>query len=188
MVVQKKEIYVNEKQLALLQARQRRKVFLAGRGAGKTTVAGFHLLDCAGHLPRAKFFLLGITYNQVQSILLPPMLHAWEIRNVFENKHYVVGKKPPPNFKAPFQPVKNYENVISFFNGFTIVMLSFDRVNANRGSNFDGGVIDEGVLINKDRYDKEIKPTIRGNIYNFPNSHYHHSELFLSSQSWTVAG
>jgi hypothetical protein len=100
----------------------------------------------------------------------------------------VVGKKPPDNFKAPFQPVKNYENVISFFNGFTIVMLSFDRQNANRGSNFDGGVIDEGVLINKERYDKEIKPTIRGNIYNFPGSHYHLSELFLSSQSWTVAG
>ena len=188
MKVSPKEIYVNPKQLALLQARQRRKVFLAGRGAGKTTVAGFHLLDCGAHLPRAKFFLLGITYNQVQSILLPPMMQAWEIRNVFENKHYVVGKKPPDNFKTPFQPVMNFENVITFFNGFTIVILSFDRQNANRGSNFDGGVVDEAVLINKERYDKEIKPTIRGNIYNFPDSHYHHSELLLSSQSWTVSG
>src|SRR3954471_18199214 len=95
---EKKHIYVNAKQLALLQATQRRKAFLAGRGAGKTTVAGFHYLDCSAHLPRAKFFLLGITYNQIQSILLPPMLEAWNLRNVKENIHYVIGKKPPDNF------------------------------------------------------------------------------------------
>src|SRR3954447_20354555 len=116
----KREIYVNEKQLRLLHATQRRKAFLAGRGAGKTTVGGFHLLDSAAHLPRAKFFLLGITYNQIHSILLPPMIEAWSIRNVRENKHFVIGQRPPPGFEAPYQPVKNYENVITFFNGFTI--------------------------------------------------------------------
>jgi hypothetical protein len=174
--------------LALLQARQRRKAFLAGRGGGKTFVAGHHFLDCAGHLPRAKFFLLGITYNQIQSIFLPPMIRAWESRGIIENEHYVIGKRCPVGFDNPYEPPKNYENVITFFNGFTIVMISFDRPNANRGSNFDGGVVDEAVLINKERYDKEIKPTIRGNNYVYPDVHYHHSELFLSSQSWTIAG
>ena len=29
---------------------------------------------------------------------------------------------------------------------------------------------------------------IRGNIYKFPNNHYHHSELLVSSQSWTTSG
>src|SRR3954464_14913269 len=109
---EKKHIYVNAKQLALLQATQRGKAFLAGRGAGKTTVAGFHLLDCAAHLPRAKFFLLGITYNQIQSILLPPMIESWAIRNVIENRHFVIGQKPPASFEKPYQPIKNYENVI----------------------------------------------------------------------------
>lgn len=184
----KKGIYANPKQLALLQATQRRKAFLGGRGAGKTTVAGFHLLDCASHLPKAKFFLLGITHNQLTSILLPPMIEAWSDRGLQENKHFVIGHKPPAGFESPFQPVKNYDNVISFFNGFTIIMLSFDRPNAHRGSNFDGGVVDEAVLINKERYDKEIKPTIRGNIHKYPESHYHHSELLLSSQSWSITG
>lgn len=189
-----KEIYVNEKQLAILQAKQRRKVLLAGRGFGKTTVGGFHFLDCAAHLPRAKFFLLGITYNQIQSILLPPMIETWAIRGMKEYDpikkigHYVIGRNPPNGFASPFQPVKNYENVITFFNGFTIAMLSFDRPNSNRGGNYDGGVIDEAVLINKERYDKEIKPTIRGNIYKYPDIHYHHSELLMSSQSWTITG
>jgi hypothetical protein len=189
----KKPIYVNPKQAAVLTSRQRRKAFLGGRGAGKTTVAGHFSLDACACLPRAKFFLLGLTYNQIQSIFLPSMMAAWEKRGLKEYidarhpGHYVVGKRPPDDFATPYQRPRNYENQITFFNGFTLSMLSFDRSDRNRGGNFDGGIVDEATLINKDRYDKEMKPMIRGNIYRF-NTHYHHSELLVSSQSWTAAG
>ncbi len=190
----RKAIYVNQKQRAVLAAIQRRKAFLAGRGGGKTTVAGHHYLDAAAQLPRAKFFLLGLTYNQIQSIFLAPMTEAWARRGVREHLddkspgHYVVGKRPPAYWQTPFQKPAYYENQITFFNGFTISMISFDRSDRARGGNYDGGGADECVLINKERYDKEIKPMIRGNIYKFPNNHYHHSELLLSSQSWTTSG
>lgn len=190
----RKNIYVNQKQAALLRSRQRRKAFLGGRGSGKTTVGGYHSADCTSALPRARIGLLGLTYNQIQSIFLPPMIHAWDTRGFIEHLddrrpgHYVIGKKPPDYWAQPYQRVTYFENQITFFNGFTISMLSFDRSDRNRGGNYDGMIVDEAALINKDRYDKEIKPMLRGNIYKFPDNPYHHSELLLSSQSWTSSG
>lgn len=190
----RKPVYVNPKQLQLLQSYQRIKVFLAGRGGGKTTVAGFFIRQVLTVLARAKFFMLGLTYNQIQSIFLPPMLAALETCGIFEYVsdsepgHYVVGRKPPAHWASPYQKVKNYDNVITFFNGFTIVMLSFDRSDRNRGGNYDGGILDEAVLINKERFDKEIRTMVRGNIYKFPDNHWHHNILILSSQSWTSSG
>ncbi len=138
--------------------------------------------------------MLGLTYNQIQSIFLPPILAALENCGFFEHLsedrpgHYVVGRRPPPHWQSPWQKVKNYDNTITFFNGFTIVLLSFDRADRNRGGNYDGGIVDEAVLINKDRFDKEIRTMIRGNIYKYPTNRFHHNLLLVSSQSWTAAG
>ena len=153
----RKAIYVNPKQRALLQSKQRRKAFLAGRGGGKTTVAGHFSLDTASNLPRAKFFLLGLTYNQIQAIFLAPMTEAWKRRGLREHLddktpgHYIIGKRPPAYWTTPFQKPSYYENQITFFNGFTLSMISFDRSDRARGGNYDGGIVDEAVLINKER-------------------------------------
>lgn len=182
-------IWVNPKQQAFLKAKQRNKVFIGGRGSGKTTTAGLHIRELLSQLPRSKGFILGLTYNQILTIFLPPILSVLENCGIYENVHYVIGKKPPPGFLEPYQRVKNHENVISFFNGMAIQLISFDRKDVNRGGNNDWGIIDEAVLINQDRYTKEIGATIRGNLYKFPsNCHLHHSTIYLSSQSWLTSG
>lgn len=185
----KKAVYVNKKQAQFLNARQKVKVFIGGRGSGKSTLAGFHIYQLLAMLPRSKGFILGLTYNQILTIFLPPILSALESMGIYENIHYVIGRRPPQGFAEPFQKVKNFENLISFFNGMVIQLISFDRKDVNRGGNNDWGVIDEAVLINQDRYSKELDATIRGNTYKYPASSYlHHSRIYLSSQSWLSSG
>jgi len=184
-----KKIYVNPKQLLFLNAKQKRKVFIAGRGSGKTTCAGFHIRQLLSQLPRSKGFILGLTYNQILTIFLPPIISVLESCGIYENVHYVIGKKPPVGFLEPFQKVKNYENLISFFNGMVIQLISFDRKDVNRGGNNDWGIVDEAVLINQDRFSKELEATIRGNTYKYSDkAHLHHSICFFSSQAWLSSG
>jgi hypothetical protein len=58
-------IYVNEKQRQFLAVKQKRRSFVGERGSGKTTVAGHETQT--NYLPRAKGFLVGLTYTQLTS-------------------------------------------------------------------------------------------------------------------------
>jgi hypothetical protein len=188
------EVYVNPKQEAFLQSPAKEKIFIGGRGSGKSTCNGYQVYLYFLHLPRAKGFILGLTYNQILTKFLPPMMDVWANLNLHEYSrenpwgHYVVGVKPPAHWAKPYQPPRKYEQVITFFNGFTIEFLSFDRKNHTRGGNYDFGIFDEAVLLNKERHDTEILPMIRGNIHRFPNNTYHHQRVYTSSQSWLPSG
>lgn len=187
-----KTIYLNAKQLAFAQAMQKKKVFVGGRGAGKSTVNGVQSFQFATFLPRSKGFILGLTYVQILTKFLPPVFDMWRNMSLVEHTdqrkgHYVVGKRPPSNWQTPYQSPKYFNNVISFWNGVCIELISFDRANLNRGGNYDWGIIDEAALIPKERWDKEIRPSIRGNIYRFSHP-CHQSMVFTTSMPWLQSG
>lgn len=168
-----RRIYVNEKQRQFLAAKQKRRTFVGGRGSGKTTVAGHQTRVEMNYLPRAKVFLAGLTYTQLTSNTLPAMEAAWYAHGLreYDQKsgfgHYVKGKKPPTDWIKPIQPPSNFENVITFLNGYTIQLLSMDRAELARGGNYDGGHIDESALMKYEHVTKILAPMIRGNIHQY---------------------
>ncbi len=182
-----KPVYVTEPQLELMQSRAMVKVFLAGRGSGKTSFGGLTAYQFIYHLPRSKGFICGLTYKQILNNFLPPMIDLWESMGLTEDIHFVVGKTPPKEFKRAYSRPKKYDNVISFANGTCIVLISMDRKDLARGGSYDWGIFDEAVLINKERHDKEIMPMFRGNEDRFPH-HLHQNVIYLSSQSWLPSG
>lgn len=187
-----KAIYLNAKQKAYVQATQKDKGLCGGRGAGKSTVNGADSFINIIQLPRSKGAFLGLTYNQITTKFLPPVIDMWQRLGLREHTdsipgHYVIGKRPPEYWAKPWQPPQYYQNVISFWNGTCIEMLSFDRKNVNRGGNYDWLIVDEAQLINKERFDKEIRPSIRGNLYRY-NSPRHHSISFTGSMPWLPSG
>jgi hypothetical protein len=189
-----KPIYLNPKQLAFIENNARRKVFIGGRGTGKTTVGGVQQYLYSVKMPRSKGFILGLTYNQILTKFLPPMLEMIERMGMREHKdrkspgHFVVGKKPPDNWQKPYSAPRNWENTITFFTGRCIELLSFDRRDTTRGGSYDDGWFDEAVLIDKFRHDKEILPMIRGNDYRFQGNPYHGQRSYVSSQAWLPSG
>lgn len=182
-----KALYINARQKEFLQGKQRTKLFLAGRGTGKSTCIGFGTRMRAQSLPRAKIFFASTTYNQILTKTLPAIEDIWMTMGMIDGVHYVIGKRPPKHFVLPYKPPRKYENIITFMNGFTVEMLSMDRANLARGGNYDGGEIDEAALIKAEDYRQVLVPSIRGNIHRFAS--YHHQQVGLyTSIPWKPSG
>jgi hypothetical protein len=190
---ERRRVYVNTKQAQFLNARQKRRSFVGGRGSGKSSVLGHKTRQEFNYLPRAKFFLAGLTYNQILTKTLPSAMESWTAHGLMEYNqksklgHYIIGKRPPSNWILPYQAPRNYENCISFINGYTLEMLSFDRPDTARGGNYDGGHLDESALFKREHVAKILRPMIRGNIYRF--THYlHQSFCDYTSAAWLPQG
>jgi hypothetical protein len=186
-------IYLHTGQQLFLAHPAKTKAAVCGRGYGKTTMLGLGAYHCIANLPRSRGFFLGLTYSQILTKFLPPILELWERLGLKEHVsnsepgHYVIGCKPPDHFEQPWAKIKKYQNVISFFNGAYIELLSMDRKDLNRGGSYDWGAADEVQGINRDRFYTEYHVAIRANPHRY-NSPYHHTLLLTGSMPWLASG
>jgi hypothetical protein len=197
------EIHLNAAQQASFLLGAKNKVTIAGRGVGKSTIGGWdvHNVNCT--MPRAIMAVTGSTYGQLLTRTLPSTFKFLESLGYkqYESKkspgNYVVNRKPPEHFIAPFERVMKHDNIISFSNGNALLLLSQDRAGSGRGPNVDYELLDEALTVNKERYDQETSPTNRGNEdkwgtlsrYPVPYHHGYHylsSMPFLPEQKWLL--
>ncbi|MEO7175354.1 MAG: hypothetical protein ABI002_06165 [Saprospiraceae bacterium] len=191
--MRKNEVYLNAKQIEFLRAPQKDKTFMGARGTGKSTEIGACTSQQAAYMPRAKIFFSSSTYGQLQTKTIPAMEVIWnqvglkEYKSAKEPGHYRIGQRPPPGWANAFQEPRRYENIISFFNGFRIELLSMDRPDLARGGSYDGGHIDEIALVDEKDYGKVLRPMIRGNRHRF--THYMHQQICkYTSIPWLKKG
>lgn len=188
-----KRVYFNGRQIAFATALQKIRVLIAGRGFGKSTLIALILYLMLRAMPRAKIFFSSTTVEQIKNSTLPPVIAKLGEMGITENRHFVVGKDPWAHhsahkwFKRPISPVKEFDNVISFWNGFTVVMLSAAKPSGKRGGSYDSGIVDEAAFVKRSFFQQVLMKMIRGNLYRF-NTHLHHSLFILSSQARTVEG
>lgn len=175
------------------KARQPFRVWIGGRGSGKSVMIGVSQRQKMADLPRAKFFFASSTYTQILTKTLPPITKIWENFGLIEhipglaNGHFVIGKQPPKNWITPLDRPRKYTNVITFCNGYTIEMLSMDRLELARGGSYDGGEIDESTTITQEALSRILQPSIRGNTHQF--SHWSHQQLSLyGNMPWKADG
>lgn len=186
-------VYLNPKQIQFLEAPQKDKTIIAGRGFGKTTLIGAECFLSLSHLPRSREFFCSSTFAQLLTKTLPPIIQFWESMGLKEHRsksdpgHFVVGKKPPVEWETPYSQPRKFDNVISFYTGNCIELLSMDRPDLQRGGSYDRGHIDECALVEKDHIDKILLPSIRGNRHRF-KSHMHQQLNRYSSMPWLLKG
>jgi hypothetical protein len=153
--------FLNPVSQLYLMAPQRVKVQNIGRGGGKSYSNGVDIAQDLKLLPRAKGLFLGLTYSQILSNTLLPVCSALEAYGYYRDVDYVIGKRPPGYFRTPWQKPEKYDNVMTFWNGYTLILASFDRPQLLRGGSNDFAKVDEALLVNKDKYDEVIVPTLR---------------------------
>jgi hypothetical protein len=180
--------YVNQKQDIFLNATQKSKIFVGGVGTGKSTVMGIQMARDAKSMPRAHGYLLGNTYKQIITNFLPSLLAAWERVGLKENKHFVIGKKPPSSWELPFMANRNFEATICMCSGFQLSFLAADRKDMNRGSSFQIGYIDEMALIKKEFHSEILASRRRGAKEYFGEHPRFRSETGVTSMPATAAG
>lgn len=184
----KKQFYLNPIAQLFLLAWQLVRVLIAGRGFGKSFVNGLKIMMYVRDMPRSRGLFLGATYTQILTNTLLPIKSAWSIYGYHEGVHYVVGRKPPENFDKPFMKPDRYDNIITWWNGTTVVLASMDRPELNRGGNNDWVLTDEALLIKKTEYDRNIAPSIRGSHTSLKGKPGHLQESFTSSMPYGNTG
>ncbi|NME67202.1 hypothetical protein [Flammeovirga aprica] len=186
-------MYYNKPQLAIKFCNRKFKTFIAGRGTGKTTTEADEAENNIFSMPRSRGFIAGATYMQIFTLELPPIKAQWARMGYHEDIHYFIGKKPPAQWrknwpKAYHMPSK-LDNVIWWFNGSIISLISFDRKDTgSRGASFDWGIIIEAALFPKSRLDQELIPAMRPTDPSFRSNPRHESLFFASSMPWTAHG
>lgn len=153
-----------------------RATFQGSRGSGKTNVLLRLIANSAFELPGALAGLAARTYKQVQDIVLSQAKTVWEEEGLIEFNtrwknfgHYVVNQRPPSHWPKPHNTPRTYENTITFCNGYTIIMVSGDRPETQRGLNLDQLFLDESATISRE-FMKILRPTIRANKYKYSDT------------------
>ncbi len=159
------KVYINEKQLQFHLSDKKKKVFIGGRGSGKSTVLGDEIYQCVTTMPRSRGFLAANIEETIVNYSLPSILERWEMFGLIEEVDFVVNKRPPVNWPKPYNPPKKYNKTITFSNGSVINIISMYGKNAGRGGNFQWGFFDEAALIDKETHDKAVKASVRGALH-----------------------
>lgn len=184
----KKDFYLNPVAQLYLMAKKLVKILIAGRGFGKSFVNGISIMIKVAAMPRSRGLFIGATYTQILTNTLLPMKSAWSWFGYKEGIDYVVGKRPPESFAKPYQKPDRYENVITWWNGTTVVMGSMDRPQLIRGGNYDWSITDEALLVKEEMYQQIIVPAIRGSHILLNDLPGHLGEEFTSSMPYGTMG
>lgn len=174
--------YLNPISQLFLGATQPVRVLIAGRGFSKSFGNGIDVAKKLEILPRSKGLFVGPAYTQILTNTFLSLKSAWDqYFDYQQDRDYVVGKKPPAWFKTPYQKPERYENVVTFWNGTTMVFGSFDRPQLLRGGSYDWVINDEALLTPKDMYDQIVIPSIRPTHPVLKDLPHHLQQSFTSS-------
>jgi hypothetical protein len=183
-----KAIYYNQPTLEFLAFAGKVKVFMAGRGTGKTRAIPEDILDRAEALPRARIFLASSSYDAIDSNIMPEIRDVFKLHGLVEDEDFVVDRMPPPHFEKPFKEIEDPRNSIHLFNGFAIQKVSFAKnFKRYRGRSFDGGIIDEALNFKGWDVDNVLLPTLRGFDF-WGNNKYWKMMSIYSSYPRTAEG
>ena len=164
-------------------------VIVAGRRTGKTFGIGapFALRNMQ-RMPGSTGGIVVPTYKHGLTNTLPGLFSGWRAMGYKEGIHYVVGKKPPKGFGEAIIEPREYEHVISFYNGSRAVLLSQDRVGTANSLTLDWLLIDEAKFIDFQRLKDEVLPANGGIKAHFGMHSYHHSMMIMSDMPQTSKG
>jgi hypothetical protein len=165
-----KLIWVNKKQMKMLNAFQKTQGYLMGRGGGKSKGMHYSMAQKIIKLPRGSFFLAAPSFEQLLSMSLKGLEDSWKAFGWEKDVDYHFFKPPLEGWEVPHSAPESWKNCIVHRNGSYIQLLSDNRRDTRRGGSFDGGDIDEAAWCQKSFFEDVIIPSMRGNIEHFKNN------------------
>ncbi len=165
-------------------------VILAGRGMGKGLILAGFMLKCVQYMPGCTGGFVSVSVKRAFTNTLPSITAHWEKWGYHRNQAWVIGRRPPKSlgFAKPMFEMENWENVITWYNGSQIIIISQDREGSSNGLTLDFLAIDEGKTINYKQLKEETFPCNRGNEAQFGMHSCHHAVLVTSDMSTSSKG
>jgi hypothetical protein len=186
-----KQLKFNRPQLRFIISKIASAISLWGRATGKSSLIAWLIHLIVQTMPRSKWALVGSTYKQILSVTLPSTIASLERIGYIKDKHYFVGRKAPAKYRwpLPYEPPLDDQYSIYFYTGACIQLVTQDANGSSvRGNNLDGIICDESLLLNKERFDKEVSAGNRGNLRYFGKNPLHHGVFHFSSMPYGDQG
>jgi len=180
---------VPQKRFVVNQPRESTNIW--SRGTGKSFIIAYLIHLIVETMPRSAWLIAGQTYRQLLTRTLPGTLNALNKLGYEYERDYYIRKKPPAkvHFEKPFEAPLSYDNFIIFRNGTGFHLSSQDAGGgSSRGLNIDGIISDESLLLDKEKFDREISSTNRGNLRHFGHLPWHHGTFHFSSMPYGQEG
>ena len=184
-----KKIYFNKPQRLTQLIGANTSVIVAGRRTGKTdSIAAPFVLRNMQRMPGSTGGIVVPTFKHGLTNTIPGLLAAWKRWGFIEGLHYVVGRKPPKSFRQPIIDPKDYEHVISFYNGSVAVIISQDRPGSSNSLTLSWLLVDEAKFIDYAKLKDETLPANGGIKSHFGKHSFNHSIMILSDMPQTQKG
>lgn len=184
-----KRIYFNKPQRLTQLIGANTTVIVAGRRTGKTdSIAAPFVLRNMQRMPGSTGGIVVPTFKHGLTNTIPGLLAAWKRWGYVEGLHYVVGRKPPKSFRQPIIDPKDYEHVISFYNGSVAVIISQDRPGSSNSLTLSWLLVDEAKFIDYAKLKDETLPANGGIKSHFGKHSFNHSIMILSDMPQTQKG
>tara|TARA_R110002167_G_scaffold364968_1_gene588353 strand:+ start:9078 stop:10613 length:1536 start_codon:yes stop_codon:yes gene_type:complete len=188
----KQAIRLNPAQLVAILAKQKIKMLIWGRGAGKSTILAWFMVMMVKYMPKATFILVGNTYSQILSNTLKSTKNGLRLLGFYEDIDYVVGTRAGKKmgFKMPHEVPDKWDNMIHWSNGTVFQLVSLDNANSGRGINSSGFLSDETSLQDEDKLAISVKNTNRSIPQEiiWKNNPFLFSETYVTSMPITKKG
>jgi len=172
------EIEVNDKQADFLEAifygltadGSKTATMIGGIGSGKSFAMALLMLISKEELPKAKGQFACSKVTQFQRSIFPGVTSVWrehfgirEYNWKTNQGDYVKWRKPPEGWDLPYQEPDNWENCISFPNGWVVEACAYKMdADMHRGRNDDFAFMDEGLVFKRE-WLKILEGRIRAN-------------------------
>lgn len=184
-----KKIYFNKPQRLTQLIGANTTVIVAGRRTGKTdSIAAPFVLRNMQRMPGSTGGIVVPTFKHGLTNTIPGLLAAWKRWGYIEGIHYVVGRKPPKSFRQPIIDPKDYEHIISFYNGSVAVIISQDRPGSSNSLTLSWLLVDEAKFIDYAKLKDETLPANGGIKSYFGKHSFNHSIMILSDMPQTQKG
>ena len=184
-----KKVYFNKPQRLTQLIGANTTVIVAGRRTGKTdSIAAPFVLRNMQRMPGSTGGIVVPTFKHGLTNTIPGLLAAWKRWGFIEGIHYVVGRKPPKSFRQPIIDPKDYEHVISFYNGSVAVIVSQDRPGSSNSLTLSWLLVDEAKFIDYAKLKDETLPANGGIKSHFGKHSFNHSIMILSDMPQTQKG
>lgn len=181
--------YFNRPQLQAQLVGARTTVIVAGRRTGKTdSIAAPYALKMMQRMPGSTGGVVVPTFKHGLTNTLPGLFGAWTRWKYRQGVHYVVGRRPPKSFRPPITEPKDWEQVISFYNGSVAVILSQDRPGAANSLTLSWILVDEAKFIDPVKLTEETIPANGGIKSHFSRHSFNHAMMILSDMPQSKKG
>lgn len=188
---QQKVTYLNRAQQEALAVAANIEVDICSRRFGKSFgIVSRRIKRNVQFMPGSTGAFVASSFKQAMTRTLPAALSGLREAGLIQDIHYVIGKRPPARlgFKQPLVPVQNFENVVTFYDGTQMIIISQDVNMSSNSLTLDWVIADEAKGLDYDKLKEETIPANGGTMRYFSNCPWHHSMLFVSDMPVLKSG